>query len=440
MHVLICDDDSATRFILRRMLTQSFPCDIHECQNGVEALDLMARQHFSFVLLDIEMPGMDGYQTLEEIRASETIQHTPVIILSRERDERQIGRLVELGIADYILKPPRPETVSSKVGRLLRTLPPAAQAAVDTRNIRLSPTTPALIAEGNLDYRFFFTSQIEKYGPVAHAGSGAAALSAFQQSPCDLVFIGDDLGVVTPDRLARRIRERRPGGVRIIRLVNSDDETVDTSLFDGALRRSYVPDAFKAAVRSFIAIPGPLNAVTTVVPELTAMVVSATQQVFGMMLGETLQEGSSAPGPTTPFTSALDMVLGDRFDLVLAVHLSERAARTITSRMFGAPPEEMTPEDCLSTSGELGNLLSGRLHANFRERSLSSVMGLPRLTPDGPVLPVNETNGFLHAFAIPDGGDFWVGLSVADRLHVGGAAPAGSRTDAADAGATAGAA
>ena len=103
MNVLICDDDQATRFVAKRLLEQNFGCTVTECGNGVEALQLLGRGQFSFVLLDVEMPTMDGVDTLEEIRQCEATAELPVIILSCLRDETSLVKLMRHGITDYVL-------------------------------------------------------------------------------------------------------------------------------------------------------------------------------------------------------------------------------------------------------------------------------------------------------------------------------------------------
>ena len=70
MHVLVCDDDNATRFAVKRMLTQHLPCTVSECGDGVQALKLIGRERFAFILLDVEMPAMSGIEVLELLRES----------------------------------------------------------------------------------------------------------------------------------------------------------------------------------------------------------------------------------------------------------------------------------------------------------------------------------------------------------------------------------
>lgn len=127
MHVLICDDDASTRLVLRRWLEGTFHCAVHESNSGPDALRQLAAQKFAFAVLDLEMPGMSGVETLTTIRQTPDTHDLPVVILSRERSEKAVIELKGLGISDYILKPTRREQVLEKFGRLINALPPQVE-------------------------------------------------------------------------------------------------------------------------------------------------------------------------------------------------------------------------------------------------------------------------------------------------------------------------
>jgi len=137
MHVLVCDDDNATRFAVKRMLTQHFPCTISECADGVQALQLIGREKFAFILLDVEMPAMSGIEVLELLRESPATKDLPVIVLSNVRDDRVVRHLLKLGVSDYVLKPARAEKlrvlerIEATTARQLRPLAEAAGVEVD---------------------------------------------------------------------------------------------------------------------------------------------------------------------------------------------------------------------------------------------------------------------------------------------------------------------
>ena len=426
MQALVCDDDAAIRFIVSRIIKDSFGCTVRECADGVEALDWLAREKFAFAILDIEMPTMNGVETLEEIRASEATRDLPVIILSRERDETNVMKLMQLGISDYLLKPPRQHIVVAKVEKVIKMLPAAALADVDLQKVQLSQETPALLIDGNLDYRFFFGGQVERYGTLMMAESGAAGIAMFKRSPVRLVFMGGDLGVVTPERLTQKIRDLRPGGVKIVRILDRG-QTADPlakELYDGVMPRSYVPDAFRAAIRPYIFIPGPFTGLTAEIPELRDIVSSAVTQVFGMMFDSDIVPSQEDAALAPDFSAVLEIALQDRWVMDLGVHLPKAAALAATAKMLGMPESDLGDEECLSVAGELGNLITGRAHARFRERSLKSVCSLPKLEQGGTYTSPDEGNGLVQRYALPGGGDFIISLTVQDRTVSSQPAPA----------------
>jgi two-component system, cell cycle response regulator len=103
--ILVVDDDSMSRKLLRRAVeTQGY--EVVDAATGAEALKALAGdQSFDAVLLDIEMPELDGFETLERIKADESISHLPVIMISGVEDLESVVRCIEMGATDYLPKP-----------------------------------------------------------------------------------------------------------------------------------------------------------------------------------------------------------------------------------------------------------------------------------------------------------------------------------------------
>ena len=74
----------------------------------------------------------------------------------------------------------------------------------------------------------------------------------FRRRPADVVFVGAGLGVMSPERVAAKIREVKPWGVRLIRIVDSDGEQAG-ECFDGVIVRSSSPDAVRRAIQPLVA-------------------------------------------------------------------------------------------------------------------------------------------------------------------------------------------
>lgn len=105
MKVLLADDSSSMRLILKSMLRQLHAVEIVEARDGREALVLLDAHVVSLVLLDLHMPIMDGLGCLAELRQRPVAAQPPVIIISSDTDEAQVARAQQLGVSAYIKKP-----------------------------------------------------------------------------------------------------------------------------------------------------------------------------------------------------------------------------------------------------------------------------------------------------------------------------------------------
>lgn len=113
-HILIVDDDSLNR----RLLTKHLERDGHrttDVDNGFAALSALASERPDLVLLDIEMPGVDGIEVLERIKADEELRHIPVIMISGLEDTESIVRCLEAGAEDYLPKPFDPAILRARI-------------------------------------------------------------------------------------------------------------------------------------------------------------------------------------------------------------------------------------------------------------------------------------------------------------------------------------
>lgn len=113
--ILVAEDEQRIGNLLKMYLErESFHVEL--VANGDNALEKALSDSFDLILLDILMPGKDGFTVLEEIR--KTIQ-TPVIMLSAKGEDHDLKRGQELGANEYILKPFSPRDVISKIKLLL---------------------------------------------------------------------------------------------------------------------------------------------------------------------------------------------------------------------------------------------------------------------------------------------------------------------------------
>lgn len=116
--VLIVDDEPMARTLLRLMLVRA-GYDVSEAEDGYQALVKMRRQQPDIVILDVMMPGMDGFTVCENMRADEQLSRL-VIMLSAKTDVQSKRRGLEVGAAKYLTKPISPDDLTHHVRDVLR--------------------------------------------------------------------------------------------------------------------------------------------------------------------------------------------------------------------------------------------------------------------------------------------------------------------------------
>lgn len=117
--VLIVDDEANNRFALAQVLAE-LEETVVEAASGEDALRFLLREECAVILLDANMPGMDGYTTAELIRRRERSRHIPIIFVSAiDRDDEHIARAYAMGAVDYVFKPVDPVILRSKVSVLV---------------------------------------------------------------------------------------------------------------------------------------------------------------------------------------------------------------------------------------------------------------------------------------------------------------------------------
>ncbi len=103
--VLVVDDSSATRAYVRAALESGSDVQVVEAASGFDALRLLPRETFDLLVVDINMPNINGLELVSFIRQSETHRDTPLLIISTEASERDVSRGMALGANGYLAKP-----------------------------------------------------------------------------------------------------------------------------------------------------------------------------------------------------------------------------------------------------------------------------------------------------------------------------------------------
>jgi two-component system chemotaxis response regulator CheY len=114
--VLVVDDSALMHRVYEVMLRDR---EVLHARDGVEALDLLAaHQDVGFVLLDINMPNLNGFQVLERLREQGRLPGLPVVVVTTEGHDEEAARGLAAGAAAYLTKPFRSEQIREAMARL----------------------------------------------------------------------------------------------------------------------------------------------------------------------------------------------------------------------------------------------------------------------------------------------------------------------------------
>jgi two-component system chemotaxis response regulator CheY len=122
MKFLIVDDFSTMRRIVRGLLKEMGCNNAEEAEDGAVALAAMKAQRFDFVVCDINMPNMNGFDFLKAVRADESLKHIPVLMVTAEARKEDIVLAAQTGASGYIVKPFTKATLEEKVQKIIQKI------------------------------------------------------------------------------------------------------------------------------------------------------------------------------------------------------------------------------------------------------------------------------------------------------------------------------
>ena len=116
MNVLVVDDSTVMRILIRRTIEEhspGAPVEVTEANNGEEALAAVGKRTFDLVMLDWNMPVLDGLSFVKKVRGDGL--EMPIIMVSAISDDASIFDACEAGVTDYIEKPVRPSDLAERI-------------------------------------------------------------------------------------------------------------------------------------------------------------------------------------------------------------------------------------------------------------------------------------------------------------------------------------
>ena len=123
---LVVDDFSTMRRIVRNLLKEIGHTNVEEAEDGQIALGKLQAGNFDFVVSDLNMPNMNGFELLRSIRADARLKSLPVLLVTAEAKKEDIVTAAQIGASGYIVKPFTKATLEEKLGKILAKFAVAA--------------------------------------------------------------------------------------------------------------------------------------------------------------------------------------------------------------------------------------------------------------------------------------------------------------------------
>ncbi len=417
MKVLVVDDDRTTRFLLRRVLVAELGCIVNEASDGVEALDLLAATRYQLVILDVQMPLMDGLETLRALRDAPDFKLLPVVMLTAERNEAIVQQIIGLGVLDYMTKPLVPGRIAERLKRVTRWLQTENMLVPDRVGNGLDDQASLLIVDGSEDFRRFVADTVGAKRAVRQAETGARGFRECLEARPGAVFIGSGLGVLNESLLVRKIRSTSAihDTYLVAVLDKEEDPAARSAGYDGHVTRTFIAENFLRQLESLsTAEDGPLRDLLTVHPGLRVTLISAAEQVFGMMLStEVVLRDASPLVPGERVMAAAAAQWQDRFSVELRGCCDVQTGRQMAASLLGIEPSMVGDEDVDEAVCEVFAMIGARLQNTLADKQVTLSFGVPavaRLT--GPVGSAADGE-ILLCFESPGREvQFWLRLSV----------------------------
>ncbi|EOD80172.1 histidine kinase [Grimontia sp. AD028] len=122
MKILVVDDFSTMRRIVKNLLRDLGFNNTVEADDGLTALPILKKGGIDFVVTDWNMPGMQGIDLLKNIRADDELKHLPVLMITAEAKREQIVEAAQAGVNGYIVKPFTAATLKEKLDKIFERM------------------------------------------------------------------------------------------------------------------------------------------------------------------------------------------------------------------------------------------------------------------------------------------------------------------------------
>jgi CheY-like chemotaxis protein len=372
--VLLVDDEATGRRLLRRWVERGFDAHVVEAANGLEALEALAAEEFDLVVLDLMMPVLDGSETLSLIRSDPSHGDIEVVVATQLASEQKVRDIISLGVADYILKPLRWESV---VDRLYQIVNRARQKKKDRQRHSDLPTI--LVADPDPNFCDFAVSALSARFRAVAARTAAETMVGVLKNQPELVMLSTLPGLPLETLGAKVLAVAKARQGRVCLLVDTPADSVAEG-FAGQIVRTYVPENFANEVAKLVAGAAAVGGEEPWLKAMEPEIKSAVRQAMGMMTGFEPAPVAEPSGGDPDLFGMIDLqTQSGEFDLVVDLVCPRVFAVAFCNTLLGTESTEVDNEVLMSGIGEILNVVGGRIKNSCSNRRIEVQLGLPQL-------------------------------------------------------------
>lgn len=257
--ILVVDDSTTHRMAVSKILQSVANYHILEASDGSNALEMLKKEYIDLVLLDVMMPVMNGFETLTAIREDEELSDVPVIMCTSMNEREEVMRLAKQGIAGYIVKPPKKETLLPKVQQVLAAIEDASnQEKESNQTQQKTDVYLALIADEDETFRKIARMVLGPYYNIIEAVDESTSERLISDRQPQVILIGRLEGTLNYEsfisRLNPLIQQKK---TRIYRIYSTAIEAMaERSLkYHGRLIRTLDANIFRSRLYEMKVLP-----------------------------------------------------------------------------------------------------------------------------------------------------------------------------------------
>jgi two-component system, cell cycle response regulator len=258
--VLTIDDSKTLRTIVAKHLS-AFSVKMLEAENGEEGLARAREGSPDLILLDYNMPVMDGYHTLVELKMDPALKSIPVVMVTTETARETVIKLLKLGLRDYISKPFTREVLLNKINPILELYTgDSAPEAAASATVKAAPAPEVakrsvLVIDDKSSVLDLLSDYLKEKFQVTTADGGKAALELLDQRRFDYVFLDLSMPDISGFKVLEEYLKKRKEGASeksiVAMSMHSAQSDIDMAFDQGVSIFLYKPftraDAITAA-------------------------------------------------------------------------------------------------------------------------------------------------------------------------------------------------